>query len=168
MKSIAIKKYTQEKVITSVIILANKGEMYHFKKHTYIICNQYEAYGGYIENFEKMQLPYISVLAKITTSSSPKRSIPIFMELRKMKQACMLVCYIMALQKEVTSFCAISSCNKHGSTGILAYLAPVMKIIKQAEMSIDIIHYFSNGFSTQYKQNSVIKLLITEIELYLD
>ena len=54
MKSIAIKKYTQEKVITSVIILANKGEMYHFKKHTYIICNQYEAYGGYIENFEKM------------------------------------------------------------------------------------------------------------------
>ena len=116
---------------------------------------------------KKMQLQYMSILAKITTSRWPMRSNPIFMELQKIKQSCTLVCYIMVLQKEVTSFCSISFGNKHDPSVIWAFLIPIMMMIKQAELNIGIIYFFfSNGLSTLCRQKNNFYLFNHKIFKY--
>lgn len=50
------------------------------------------------------------------------------------------------------SFCSISPDNQHNPESIWAHLDPVLNYIKTTHTNISIIHFFSDGPTTQYRQ----------------
>ena len=50
-----------------------------------------------------------------------------------------------------TSICVISDCLKHDQTAVHCFLTKVVTLIKQKVSNIKIIHYYSDGAPSQYK-----------------
>lgn len=63
------------------------------------------------------------------------------------------------------SFCSISDSLEDGPPAIWAYLEPVLKSIKK-NPNIDIIYFFSDGPSSQYRQKGKFQLFTNEMADY--
>ena len=50
-----------------------------------------------------------------------------------------------------TSICVISDCLKHDQTAVHCFLTKVITLMKQKVNNIKIIHYYSDGAPSQYK-----------------
>lgn len=50
------------------------------------------------------------------------------------------------------SFCSISPENQHNPEAIWAHLEPILKYIKNEHPNVSVIHFFSDGPTTQYRQ----------------
>lgn len=59
------------------------------------------------------------------------------------------------------SFCTISSSNCHQPAAIWAHLEPILEWIKLNYGSVNTVHFFSDGPSTQYRQKQNLYLLCT-------
>jgi len=64
------------------------------------------------------------------------------------------------------SFCTISDSKQHDPNGIWTYLDPVLKLIKEQYPRVNIIHFFSDGPATQYRQKLNFYYFCTKIQLY--
>lgn len=65
-----------------------------------------------------------------------------------------------------TSFCTISDCRHHGPVAIWACLDPALKFLKKAHPSVNTIHFFSDGPSSQYRQKLNFLFFCTKIQQY--
>lgn len=74
----------------------------------------------------------------------------------------MVYTYSMDIKYEAHSFCTISSSNCHQPAAIWAHLDPIMQWIRNEYESVDTIHFFSDGPSTQYRQKQNFYLLATK------
>jgi len=65
-----------------------------------------------------------------------------------------------------TSFCTISDSRQHDPCGIWAYLDPVLKVIKTHHPCVNVVHFFSDGPATQYRQKLNFYYFSTKIQSY--
>jgi len=65
-----------------------------------------------------------------------------------------------------TSFCTISDSKQHDPCGIWTYLDPVLKLIKEQHPAINVVHFFSDGPATQYRQKLNFYYFCTKIQSY--
>ena len=56
------------------------------------------------------------------------------------------------------SFCTVSECLRHDASAIWAHLQPVLEFVKSIVPSANIIHFQSDGPSTQYKNKTNFQL----------
>lgn len=143
MKIHTVKKISKEKIIAPITVLANKfqEEMNHFKKHTYNIRKQYDAYRCCIDNLQKNE-------AVIHVDFSENYNCKMAEEVQAhhygaSKNQITLHTGVLyyGTTKEVTSFCTVSSYNKQDPSAIWAHLTPIMKMIKETEPNIDTLHF---------------------------
>ncbi|KAK3751915.1 hypothetical protein RRG08_047188 [Elysia crispata] len=57
-------------------------------------------------------------------------------------------------EKTFFSFCGVSDSLKHTPSAIWAYLEPILTEVKSKYKIIDVVHFFSDGPSSQYRQKS--------------
>ncbi|CAH0382775.1 unnamed protein product [Bemisia tabaci] len=60
------------------------------------------------------------------------------------------VVYLKGGEKQI-SFCTVSDCCRHDAPAIWAHLGPVLDMLKKDYEAIEIIHFFSDGPTTQYR-----------------
>ncbi|CAG9791138.1 unnamed protein product [Diatraea saccharalis] len=63
--------------------------------------------------------------------------------------------------KNITSFCTVSSDLQHGPAAIWAHLHPILDYVQKELSHIKTIHIFSDGPATQYKQKNNFYLIAT-------
>ncbi|XP_048001800.1 uncharacterized protein LOC125238480 [Leguminivora glycinivorella] len=66
-------------------------------------------------------------------------------------------------QYKPQSFCTISSSTCHQPAAIWAHLDPIIQFIRSEHRSVDTVHFFSDGPSTQYRQKQNFYLLCKKI-----
>ena len=66
-----------------------------------------------------------------------------------------------------TSFCSISPANDHGPPAIWAHLQPVIDMIKERSAQINVMHIFSDGPSSQYRQKRIFLSCLTNSSLIM-
>lgn len=57
------------------------------------------------------------------------------------------------------SFCSISDSNSHQPPAIWAHLTPILDLIKENSPDVNVIHFFSDGPTSQYRQKNNFYLL---------
>ncbi|CAG9786644.1 unnamed protein product [Diatraea saccharalis] len=60
---------------------------------------------------------------------------------------------------ESQSFCTISESNNHRPAAIWAHLTPIINIIKNRTPNVTILHFYTDGPSSQYRQKNNFYLL---------
>ena len=53
-----------------------------------------------------------------------------------------------------TSFCTVSSCNRHDPSGIWGHMTPILKKIRAEHPQISTVHFVSDGPTTQYRNKT--------------
>lgn len=65
-------------------------------------------------------------------------------------------------RERTLSFCSVSDCLQHGPSGIWAHLHPVLVYLRQ-ETDTTVIHFISDGPTTQYRNKLIFYLLANKI-----
>ena len=69
--------------------------------------------------------------------------------------------YVTGDMDNVRSFCGISDSLRHVPSSVWAYLLPVLQEIKESHPSVEFLHFYSDGPTSQYKQKINFYLLST-------
>lgn len=72
-------------------------------------------------------------------------------------------CYYVQGKTKPTLFCGVSESLRHDPSSVWAFLHPVLTEIKTEHPSIQRIHFFSDGPTSQYKQKQNFYLFATEL-----
>ena len=64
------------------------------------------------------------------------------------------------------SFGTISDCLRHDASAVWAHLHPVLLFLKEQYPSVDMLHFFSDGPSAQYRNKANFYLLSTLVNTY--
>jgi hypothetical protein len=73
------------------------------------------------------------------------------------------VCYTAA---GYFSFATVSDCLRHDAVAVWAHLDPVLLYLKEQHPSVDCVHFFSDGPSSQYRNKTNFFLLSRRIFIY--
>ena len=68
------------------------------------------------------------------------------------------MCY---LAQKLSSFCTISDSRRHDPVAICAHLAPVLRKLRDKHESVNVVHFFSDGPTTQYRNRTNLYLFST-------
>ncbi|KAK1896542.1 Glucose-6-phosphate 1-dehydrogenase [Dissostichus eleginoides] len=60
------------------------------------------------------------------------------------------------------TFCSISPSTRHDPVAIWAHLDPILKVVRERHPQVSILHFFSDGPATQYRQKGNFFYLSTE------
>ncbi|XP_034084202.1 uncharacterized protein LOC117554075 isoform X2 [Gymnodraco acuticeps] len=60
------------------------------------------------------------------------------------------------------TFCSISPSRRHDPVAIWAHLDPILKVVRERHPQVSILHFFSDGPATQYRQKGNFFYLSTE------
>ncbi|KYM96050.1 hypothetical protein ALC62_13300 [Cyphomyrmex costatus] len=63
-------------------------------------------------------------------------------------------CFKKSQEKKCVSFTTVSECLRHDAPAIWAHLKPILSLIKSFVPKLDVIHFQSDGPSTQYKNKT--------------
>lgn len=80
-------------------------------------------------------------------------------------QVCLHTGLLYVAKEKPISLCTVSSNLDHGPAAIWAQLEPILKLIKY-EYGIEVVHFFSVGPSSQYKQKKNFYLLNKYVAKY--
>ena len=58
-------------------------------------------------------------------------------------------------QVDCISFCGVPECLRHDYFAVWAYLQPVLNSVNETIPELEMIHFQSNGPTTQYKKNTI-------------
>lgn len=64
------------------------------------------------------------------------------------------------------SFCTIAEANSHKPAAIWAHLTPIIKLIETESPMVNVVHFFSDGPSSQYRQKNNVYLFAHFKEVY--
>ncbi|XP_049886327.1 uncharacterized protein LOC126380771 [Pectinophora gossypiella] len=128
-----------------------------YKKHCYNVFHQQQKYQEIIKNLGPNE-------ALILCDFSENFSCKLHEEIQAMhfgasKNQITLHCGMVYWANEAQSFCTILDNNSHDPPAIWAHLLPVLKMIKAKTPTIDTIHFYSDGPSSQYRQKKNFYLL---------
>lgn len=126
-------------------------DMTNFKKHVFNIQQQYKAYRMCIDNLAEGEVVmHIDFSENYNCKLSEEVQSHHFGGSRNQVSLHTAVLYI-AQEKKPISCCTISSSLEHGPAAIWAHLEPILQMVIN-KYSVKVMHVFSDGPCTQYKQ----------------
>lgn len=149
-----VSKVKKEKIIGTVDELSKKfqQEMKKFCRHSFNISQQYAAYTQCRENLnENEALIHIDFSENYACKMAQEIQSYHFGGSRNQVTLHTGVAYIGGQDLPV-SFCTVSSDRRHNPAAIWAHLEPVFKLIKKRSPQVEVLHFFSDGPTTQYRQ----------------
>lgn len=153
LQNLETKKYKKEVIETSIkeLILKYQEEAKKFKKHYFNIIHQQK-------KFKESKTKIKSNEAVIICDFSENYNCRYSNEIQGMhfgsshNQITLHTGVVYVKDQEPISFCTLSPCNEHNPYSIWAHLTPVINALKLHFPTINKIHFFSDGPTTQYRQ----------------
>ncbi|PZC77517.1 hypothetical protein B5X24_HaOG203230 [Helicoverpa armigera] len=141
----------------SELILEFEKQLKNFKIHVFNWCEQYRQYRACVTNLTNTEM---IILCDFSENFDCKYSKEIqSMHYGASKNSITLHTGVIFGKECSTSFATISDDNSHEPHSIWAHLIPVIKEAKQINPEMKIIHFFSDGPSSQYRQKKNFFLL---------
>lgn len=151
-KEVTTKKYLKkmkEGTATELIDSFNE-KISQFRTHYYNMKTQQKQYRQCIE---KLKPHEVLLLCDFSENYTCKLREEIqALHYGASKQQVTLHCGIIYYMNKSESFCSVSDNLSHEPPGIWAHLLPVIRHMKQQNPNVTVIHYFSDGPSSQYRQ----------------
>ncbi|KAH9628695.1 hypothetical protein HF086_008636 [Spodoptera exigua] len=169
----AEKNVTTKKTLKQVqrgkvrdLVTEFKAEFSKFKRHYYNWKEQQRQYQICIKN---LGIKEIAILIDFSENYDCKLGAEIqSMHSGAAKNSITLHCGMIYWIGMSQSFVTISDNTCHGPNAIWAHLLPILQFVKRSDPTIEIIHFFSDGPSSQYRQKKIfflIKLFTTKLKL---
>uniref|UniRef100_A0A8D8WWA4 Uncharacterized protein n=1 Tax=Cacopsylla melanoneura TaxID=428564 RepID=A0A8D8WWA4_9HEMI len=137
-------------------------ELSKFKKHVFNIKNQYKAYRTLKENLHDNET-VIHIDFSENYMCKYSSEIQSFHFGASRKQATIHTGVLYLKDKDPISFASVSNCLDHGPNAIWAHLKPVLEKLKRENPQVQLVHFFSDGPATQYKQKKSFYLFCTKL-----
>lgn len=136
-----------------------QSDMQKFKKHAFNVKNQYNAYRFCKENLKETEaMIHVDFSENYSCKLSEEVQSFHFGASRNQASLHTGLIYLRNYEKPI-SFCTISESLEHGPGGIWAHLDPILEYLKECAPQVSILHFFSDGPSSQYKQKNNFYLL---------
>lgn len=158
-QEVTTKKTTKQQIKGTVLdlIAEFKKELPAFKTHCFNWIEQQRQYRACVTNMKEEE---IGILCDFSENYECKYGEEIqSMHFGASKNAISLHCGVIFGNKRSQSFVTVSDDNCHEPHAIWAHLMPVLKLAKDKFPNAQIIHFFSDGPSTQYRQKKNFYLL---------
>ncbi|KAL0851024.1 hypothetical protein ABMA28_006916 [Loxostege sticticalis] len=156
-----IVKDTKSKSIGELIQKFNK-ELKAFKTHYYNIGHQHKALQNCIRNLSEDEVVIICDFSE-NYAGKLHEEVQSF-HFGGNREQISLHTGVIYTNNNPTSFCTVSPCCDHDPGAIWAHLSPVFEYVKQIVPSVKVIHMFSDGPATQYKQKKNFYLFSKNVE----
>lgn len=138
-------------------------EMQTFKTHTYNIRQQNLAYNSCKDNMQKCEaLLHVDFSENYNCKLSEEVQSYHFGASRSQVSLHTGVLYIGGNEKPIP-FCSISASTDHSPPAIWAHLDPVFQFLRQEAPDVKVLHFFTDGPSTQYRQKKNFFMFSTHI-----
>lgn len=158
-----VKKMTVEESLKNLLATFNR-DLINFKRHIFNIKVQNAAYNKCIQSLsEKSALVHIDFSENFNCKLSSEIQAYHFGASRL--QVTLHTGMLYRSGQEPMSFCTISPSMYHGPEAIWAHLDPILKLIS-SEPQVELVHFFSDGPSTQYRQKTNFYLLTSRFYSY--
>lgn len=141
--------------------------LHHFRRHVFNIKWQFDAYRelrSSLKHFESL-LHIIDYSENYLCKYSKEIQSVHFGGSHKQASLHTGVLYTTGEQAPHT-FCSISPSRRHDPVAIWAHLDPVLKVVRERHPQVGILHFFSDGPATQYRQKGIFFYLSTESYKY--
>lgn len=155
------KKSAKTEVIGTVKELKEnfQRDMKHFKQHIFNIKTQNKAFSTCKENLNEEE-------AAIVVDFSENYACRLSKEIQSFhfgasRNQVTLHTGVLYVKENIISFASISQYQDHSPAAIWAHLNPILELLKEQFPQVKIIHFFSDGPSTQYLQKKNFYLLST-------
>lgn len=128
-----------------------ESSLVRMKKHSFNIKHQYSSYRELRRGLEENEcLLHIDFAENFNCKYSQEIQSCHFGGSHK--QVTMHTGVLYVGQRDPLSFCTLSDSRQHDPVGIWCYLKPVFELIKSDFPSVTIVHFYSDGPTTQYRQ----------------
>ena len=148
--SLTLKK--EEKGTVRELVTGFNEQLKQFKKHQFNICHQYRHYRSLRQQMKDNEClihidfseNYVAKLASAISSAhygASKHQITLHTGV-----------YYLGPSGKPKPFCSLTDSLHHGPGAIWAHLDPVIDYIAASHPSVDTLHFYSDGPTTQYRQ----------------
>ncbi|KAF9417937.1 hypothetical protein HW555_005082 [Spodoptera exigua] len=132
-------------------------ELHNFKKHHYNMQQQQSQYQKAISQLKDNE---VVLVCDFSESYEAKLASEIqAMHFGASKNQITLHTGMVYWRDKTQSFCTIAESNNHHPPAIWAHLTPIIQLIKEETPNVNVIHFFSDGPSSQYRQKNNFFLL---------
>lgn len=134
----------------ATLIQAFECSLMAFKKHYYTWKHQQAKYQECINNLKDDE---VLIICDFSENYGCKLAEEVqSMHFGASKKQITLHTGVIYWKKECQSFCTVADSNHHDPPAIWAHLVPVIRLAKKMNPQTRVIHFYSDGPSTQYKQ----------------
>lgn len=158
-KTFVTKKFSKQHKngIVKTLVSEFQTELPSFKSHIY---NWRHQQSEYLKCINGLQDNEIAILCDFSENYECKLGTEIqAMHFGASKNSITLHCGMIYLKSKSQSFVTISNNTCHEPNAIWAHLQPILKLAKQLDPNIQIIHFFSDGPCSQYRQKKNFYLI---------
>lgn len=156
---------TEKTGLLKDLIEAFRQELTKFKKHAYNIRNQYIEYQRCIKNLDDHTVAiHIDFSENYATKMCTEIQAMHFGASRSLITLHTGLIYYS--NHDPLPFCSISANNYHGPEAIWEHLKPVLNYIRDQYPTVDTVHFFSDGPTSQYRQKKNFYLFAKYTKIY--
>ncbi|XP_035444273.2 uncharacterized protein LOC118277191 isoform X1 [Spodoptera frugiperda] len=151
VKTKRTKKITKSGTLQDLKNIFNE-ELHNFKKHHYNMQQQQSQYQKAISQLKDNE---VVLVCDFSESYEAKLASEIqAMHFGASKNQITLHTGMVYWRDKSQSFCTIAESNNHQPPAIWAHLTPIIRLIQEETPNVDVIHFFSDGPSSQYRQKN--------------
>lgn len=160
-KTVKTKKTVKALKRTSITDLkrAFDSEIIKFKKHVFIMKHQHQQYRTIINNLRDNEAVIICDFSE-NYECKMKEEVQALHFGASKNQVCLHTGAVF-YKDSMQSFCTISENTSHRPENIWTHLNPILNEIKTNKPNIKILHFYSDGPTSQYRQKGNFQLLNT-------
>ncbi|CAB3256475.1 unnamed protein product [Arctia plantaginis] len=146
------------------LVQAFTQEMFKFKKHAYNIHHQYIEHQRCIKNLDDNT---VTIHIDFSENYATKLSTEIqAMHFGASRNQITLHTGLIYSNRDTLPFCSISANNYHGPEAIWEHLKPVLNYTKDQYPTVETVHFFSDGATSQYRQKKNFYLFAKYTRMY--
>ena len=138
-------------------------QLSRFKKHYFNIRHQYQFYQKLRTDMSKNEALIHIDFAENYVGKMSKAIQSCHFGASQIQMTLHTGVYYVGHASKPYTFCTISDSLEHGPAAIWMYLSPVLDDIQQNHPDVNILHFYSNGPTTQYRQKGNFYLFTTEL-----
>ncbi|CAG9782601.1 unnamed protein product [Diatraea saccharalis] len=151
IKTKRTKKITKSGTLEDLKKFFNE-ELHNFKKHYYNMQQQQSQYRKAISQLKDNE---VVLVCDFSESYEAKLASEIqAMHFGASKHQITLHTGMVYWHNKSQSFCTLAESNNHQPPAIWAHLTPIIQLIKEETPNLDVIHFFTDGPSSQYRQKN--------------
>ncbi|XP_034093341.1 uncharacterized protein LOC117560540 [Gymnodraco acuticeps] len=158
---ITVKK--KKDIVLADLLEMFQGQLRHFKRHTFNIKSQFTHYRELRKSMTNQEcLIHVDFLENYSCKLAAEIQA---MHLAPNQKQATLHTGILHVGGTAEHMCfgTISASKEKGPPAIWAHLSPILDEVKASYPSVEVVHFFSDGPCTQYRQKGNFFLLSTEL-----